>query len=70
MLVLSRKRSEQIVIDNDIVVTVLDIRGNQISLGVDAHTDVPVHRKEIHAAIKRQEVHKEGIGESDSTYSP
>ena len=54
MLVLSRKQNEQIIIDKDIVVTVLDIRGSKVSLGVDAHRDVPVHRKEVHTAIKRQ----------------
>ena len=70
MLVLSRKQNEQIVIDKDIVVTVLDIRGNKVSLGVDAHRDVPVHRKEVHTAIKRQEAHKKRTGESESTCSP
>jgi len=70
MLVLSRKQNEQIVIDKDIVVTVLDIRGNKVSLGVDARRDVPVHRKEVHTAIKHQEAHKKRTGESESTCSP
>ena len=69
MLVLSRKQNEQIVIDKDIVVTVVDIRGNKVSLGVEAHRDVPVHRKEIHTAIKRVEADKKGTGESESTCS-
>ena len=69
MLVLSRKQNEQIVIDKDIVVTVLVIRGNQVSLGVEAHRDVPVHRKEVHTAIKRGEADKKGTGESESTCS-
>ncbi len=70
MLVLSRKQNEQIVIDKDIVVTVLDIRGNQVSLGVDAHRDVPVHRKEVQTAIKRAEARKESSGESEPTRIP
>ena len=67
MLVLSRKQNEQIVIDKDIVVTVVDIRGDKVSLGIEAHRDVPVHRKEVHTAIKRAEAHKESSGESEST---
>ena len=67
MLVLSRKKQEQIVIDEDILVTVVDIRGDKVRLGVDAPKDVPVHRKEVHTAIKREEAHKESSGESEST---
>ena len=58
MLVLSRKKQEQIVIDEDILVTVVDVRGDKVRLGVDAPKDVPVHRQEVHAAIKREEAHK------------
>ncbi|NQU21254.1 MAG: carbon storage regulator CsrA [Candidatus Nealsonbacteria bacterium] len=58
MLVLSRKKREQIVINDDILVTVVDVRGDRVRLGVDAPKDVPVHRQEIHAAIKREEAHK------------
>ncbi len=70
MLVLSRKKQEQIVINEDILVTVVDIRGDKVRLGVDAPKDVPVHRKEVHTAIKREEAHKESSGESESTCSP
>ena len=70
MLVLSRKKQEQIVIDGDILVTVVDIRGDKVRLGVDAPKDVPVHRKEVHAATKREETRKESSGESESTCSP
>ncbi len=55
MLVLSRKKQEQIVIDEDILVTVVEIRGDKVRLGVDAPKDVPVHREEVHTAIKREE---------------
>jgi len=69
MLVLSRKKQEQIVIDKDILVTVVDIRGDKVRLGVDAPKDVPVHRKEVHTAIKREEVRTQSSGESESTCS-
>jgi len=55
VLVLSRKRNEQIVIDDRIVVTVLQIRGDRVRVGIEAPKDVPVHRKEVHEAMKSQE---------------
>lgn len=55
MLVLSRKRDEQIVINNDIVVTVVDIRGDKVRLGIEAAKNIPVHRREVFEAIKRRE---------------
>ena len=70
MLVLSRKKQEQVVIGDDILVTVVDVRGNKVRLGVDAPKDVPVHRKEVHTAAEREEAHKESSGESESTCSP
>lgn len=51
MLVLSRKRNEAIVINNEIVVTVIEIRGDKVRLGVEAPKDVPVHRQEVFEAI-------------------
>ncbi len=55
MLVLSRHRNQQIFIGDDIVVTVVEIRGDKVRLGIDAPTDVPVHRSEVYHALKRQE---------------
>ena len=55
MLVLSRKRDEQIVIGSDIVITIVEIRGDKVRLGISAPTHVPVHRSEIYEAIKRSE---------------
>lgn len=52
MLVLSRKRDESIVIADQIVVTVVEIRGDRVRLGVEAPRHIPVYRGEIHAAIK------------------
>ena len=51
MLVLSRKINESIVINSDIVITVVEIRGDKIRLGIDAPRDVPVHRQEVYEAI-------------------
>jgi carbon storage regulator len=53
MLVLSRRLNESIVIGNDIVITVLEIRGDQIRLGIDAPRSVSVHRQEIYAELAR-----------------
>jgi carbon storage regulator len=54
MLVLSRQRDEKILIGFDIVVTVVDIRGDKVRLGVDAPKSISVHRKEIFDAIERE----------------
>ena len=55
MLVLSRKKDEQIVINENIVITIVDIRGDKVRLGVEAPKEVPVHRREVYDAIKRYE---------------
>jgi len=52
MLALSRKKNESIVIDNNIEITVLDIKGDQIKLGITAPKCVPVYRKEVYVQIK------------------
>jgi len=51
MLVLSRKKNESIVINNDIIVTVVEIRGDKVRLGIVAPKEVPVHREEVYEAI-------------------
>jgi carbon storage regulator len=56
MLVLSRKTQESISINDDIVVKVLKIRGNQVKIGIDAPVGVPVHRKEVHEKLGGREV--------------
>jgi len=55
MLVLSRKKNESIVINNDIVVTVVEIRGDKVRLGIVAPKEVPVHRQEVYDAIHGKE---------------
>ena len=52
MLALSRKKNESIVINNDIEITVLDIKGDQIKLGITAPKSVPVYRKEVYVQFK------------------
>lgn len=54
MLVLSRHRDESIMIGDDIVITIVDIRGDKVRLGIQAPSDVPVHRQEIYDAIQRE----------------
>lgn len=54
MLVLSRHRDESIVIGDNIVVTVVDIRGDKVRLGIDAPTEIPVHRREVYEAIRQE----------------
>ncbi|MCE2801336.1 MAG: carbon storage regulator CsrA [Planctomycetaceae bacterium] len=53
MLVLSRKKNESIVINNEITIVVVEIRGDKVRLGVEAPKEVPVHRREVYDAIKR-----------------
>ncbi|WP_437205450.1 carbon storage regulator CsrA [Planctomicrobium sp. SH664] len=54
MLVLSRHRDESIMIGDNIVITVVDIRGDKVRLGIQAPTEVPVHRQEVYEAILRE----------------
>lgn len=54
MLVLSRQRDETIMIGDDISVTIVDIRGEKVRLGIEAPKNVAVHRKEVYDAIKRE----------------
>jgi carbon storage regulator len=53
MLVLSRKKNESIIINDDITIVVVEIRGDKVRLGVEAPKEVPVHRNEVYEAIRR-----------------
>ncbi|MGY8733749.1 MAG: carbon storage regulator CsrA [Pirellulales bacterium] len=55
MLVLSRKKNESIVINNNITIVVVDIRGDKVRLGVEAPKEIPVHRREVYDAIQNNE---------------
>lgn len=54
MLVLSRQRDESIIIGDNIKITIVDIRGDKVRLGIEAPTEIPVHRKEVFEAIQRE----------------
>ncbi|ASV76448.1 Carbon storage regulator [Thermogutta terrifontis] len=58
MLVLSRQRDESIIIGDNIVVTVVDIRGDKVRLGIEAPPEVSVHRREVYEAIQREKRQK------------
>ena len=60
MLVLSRYRDESIYIGDDIVITVVDIRGDRVRIGVQAPSDVSVHRQEVYEAIKNGHTRESG----------
>ncbi len=53
MLTLSRKKGESLVVNNNIEITVLDIRGDQIKIGISAPKEVPIYRKEIYLEIQK-----------------
>ncbi len=54
MLVLSRQRDESIIIGDNVVVTVVDVRGDKVKLGIEAPLEVSVHRREVYEAIRRE----------------
>ena len=54
MLVLSRFRNESIRLGDDVIITVVDIRGDKVRLGIEAPNTTPVHRQEVYEAIKRE----------------
>ena len=60
MLVLSRKKNESIIINDHITVTVVEIRGDKVRLGIEAPKDVTVHRREVYEAIQNQARLREG----------
>jgi carbon storage regulator len=64
MLVLSRKKNESIVINNDITIVVVEIRGDKVRLGVEAPREVPVHRREVYDAIQRTSEQETGTDSS------
>lgn len=61
MLVLSRQRDESIIIGDNIVITVVDIRGDKVRLGINAPTEIPVHRQEVYEAIQRENQRAGGV---------
>lgn len=56
MLVLSRQRDESIIIGDNIKVTIVDIRGDKVRLGIEAPSNIAVHRQEVYEAIQRDKL--------------
>ncbi len=54
MLALSRKKNEALVINNDIEITILEIKGDQVKIGINAPKEVPVYRKEVYVQIQKE----------------
>lgn len=65
MLVLSRTRDQTIMIGDNIEITVVDIRGDKVRLGINAPGEIPVHRKEVYEAIKRENRAAAGVKPED-----
>jgi len=59
MLVLSRQRDESIMIGDDVKITIVDVRGDKVRLGIEAPKHIPVHRIEIYEAIQREKREKQ-----------
>lgn len=70
MLVLTRKVSQSIVIAGDIVVTIVKVRGNVVSVGIEAERSVPVHRAEIAQRIESEEAESERSGGHGNAIAP
>lgn len=70
MLVLSRQRDESIIIGDNIVITVVDIRGDKVRLGINAPTEIPVHRQEVYEAIQRENQRSTGMDASSNGQGP
>ena len=70
MLVLSRQRDESIMIGDNIVVTIVDIRGDKVRLGINAPSEIPVHRQEVYEAIQRENLRASRLEPGDTLYIP
>ena len=70
MLVLSRKKNESIIINNDITIVVVEIRGDKVRLGVEAPKEVPVHRREVYDAIQRSQAEQKNNTASGAADAP
>jgi carbon storage regulator len=58
MLVLSRQKDESIIIGDDVEITIVDVRGDKVRLGISAPKNITVHRKEVYEAIQREKAAK------------
>jgi carbon storage regulator len=69
MLVLSRQRDETIMIGDDIEITVVDVRGDKVRLGINAPSKIAVHRKEVYESIRRENEAAATLGNADDLAS-
>ena len=67
MLVLSRQRDQSIIIGDNIVITVVDVRGDKVRLGIDAPKEISVHRREVYEAIQRENLRAANLDEPSDT---
>ena len=70
MLVLSRQKDESIVINDNIEITIVDVRGDKVRLGITAPKEIPVHRREVYDAIQREKASKDGQREQEPQANP
>lgn len=70
MLVLSRQRDESIMIGDNVQITVVDIRGDKVRLGIIAPNEIPVHRKEVFDAIQRENHKAAGLDPEEAAPAP
>ncbi len=66
MLALSRKKDEAIIIDNNIEITVLDVKGDCVKIGITAPKSIPVYRKEVYLQIQESNKEAANVGTSES----
>lgn len=70
MLVLSRQKDESIMIGNDVEITIVDVRGDKVRLGINAPRSIEVHRKEIFLAIQKEKAQQQQQSSGDSHETP
>ena len=66
MLVLSRQKDESIMIGDDVEITIVDVRGDKVRLGITAPKEIPVHRMEVYEAIQREKNEKKSKEEAQA----
>lgn len=69
MLVLSRQKDESIMVGDNVEITIVDVRGDKVRLGITAPREIAVHRKEVFEAIKREEAEKQALAAKNEVKS-